>query len=145
VNAYFDASALVKKYILEPGSETVRRRLAAAPEASTSRLSLFEVAAAIARKAREGGLSEADRDRILDGLEADFMALVLHDVHAEIARSALSLARRYPLRGADAVHLATALFIAGPVPSSVEFVCSDGSLNETARACGLRVLDPQEL
>ena len=50
---YFDSSALVKRYVREPGSERVRAWLRAAP-AATSRIAFAEVAAAAARRSRQG-------------------------------------------------------------------------------------------
>ena len=55
---YFDASALVKRYVRETGSTTVRRLLTLdAPV--TSRLSEVEVASALVRRAREGAFTTA--------------------------------------------------------------------------------------
>ena len=67
---YFDASALVKRYVRETGSQTVRRLLATGV-AATSRLSEVEVASAIARRTREGVLSADQRDRVLAALSDD--------------------------------------------------------------------------
>ena len=59
---YFDASALVKRYVRETGSVKVRRLLASDTPA-TSRLSEIEVAAALERRSREGSFSAAERER----------------------------------------------------------------------------------
>ena len=59
---YFDASALVKRYVRETGSTTVRRLLASNTPA-TSRLTEVEVASALVRLAQEGVFTTAERDR----------------------------------------------------------------------------------
>jgi predicted nucleic acid-binding protein len=61
VTRYFDASALVKRYVRETGSVVVRRLLATGI-AATSRLSEVEVASGIVRRAREGAFTAPRRD-----------------------------------------------------------------------------------
>jgi predicted nucleic acid-binding protein len=56
VTRYFDASALVKRYVRETGSVMVRRLLAAGIVAS-SRLSEVEVSSGVIRRAREGAFT----------------------------------------------------------------------------------------
>ena len=53
---YFDASALVKRYVREPAAVSVRRLLKS-DRAATSRLSEVEVASALTRRAREGAFT----------------------------------------------------------------------------------------
>ena len=68
---YFDASALVKRYVREQGSASVRRLLASDAPA-TARLSEVEVASALIRRSREGAFPLTERDRALAALEPDF-------------------------------------------------------------------------
>ena len=65
--AVLDASALVKRYVREAGSITVRRLLASGIPAS-SRLSEVEVSSGIIRRAREGAFTTPRRDRMLAAL-----------------------------------------------------------------------------
>lgn len=69
---YLDTSALVKLYIAEPGSGEVRKAVGAAQIVATSRLAYVEARAGIARKFREGELSENDRRRIVEELGSDW-------------------------------------------------------------------------
>ena len=57
---YFDASALVKRYVRENGSTAVRRLLSSDTPVM-SRLSEVEVASALMRLAREGALRARSR------------------------------------------------------------------------------------
>ena len=68
---YFDASALVKRYVDEDRSGTVQRLLSSGSVA-TSRLSEVEVVSALARRCREGAFSESERDRIFERVPRDF-------------------------------------------------------------------------
>jgi hypothetical protein len=58
--------------------------------------------------------------------------------------AAAALVWRHSLRGADAVHLATALAVREEMADETEFyfVSSDLSLNRAAQAEGLAVIDP---
>ena len=47
---YLDSSALVKRYVLEPGSDAMDRLLADHPYAATSRLAYPEILSALNRK-----------------------------------------------------------------------------------------------
>ena len=54
---YADTSALIKRYILEAGSDEFRQLVAAAQIVGTSRIALAEANAALARAARMGKVS----------------------------------------------------------------------------------------
>ena len=136
---YFDASALVKRYVREPGS-TVVRRLLASGDAATSRLSEVEVSSGVARRAREGALTVRQRDRILAALVRDLPALVLVELTSEVAADARALLLRHPLRASDALQLASCLYLQRHLAQPVPFVAFDGRLTEAARAEGLTVV-----
>lgn len=57
---YLDTSALVKLYVHEQGSETVRKLVDAASVVATSKVAYPEARAALARGFREGLLAEKD-------------------------------------------------------------------------------------
>ena len=136
---YFDASALVKRYVRETGSSTVRRLLAGGTPA-TSRLSEVEVASAIARRAREGAFAAARRDRMLAALDRDLPALAVVEMIPDITAEARALLLRYPLRAGDAIQLASCLYLQRELRDPVPFVAFDQRLLEAARAEGLTVV-----
>ena len=67
---YFDASALVKRYVHEQGSASVKRWLKTGAPA-TCRLTEAEISAALARRVREGDLTIEQRMTALRLLHAD--------------------------------------------------------------------------
>jgi uncharacterized protein len=136
---YFDASALVKRYVRESGSRLVGRLLASGT-AATSRLSEVEVSSGVARRAREGALTGQQRDQILAALLRDLPALVVVELTPEIAADARNLLLRHPLRASDAVQLASGLYVRRHLAEPVPFVGFDGRLLEAARAEGLTVV-----
>jgi predicted nucleic acid-binding protein len=138
VTRYFDASALVKRYVWEPGSATVRRLLAAGIPA-TSRLSEVEVASGIIRRAREGAFAPAHRDRMLAALQRDLPALAVVEMMPDVTGEARALLLRHPLRAGDAIQLASCLYLQREMGRPVAFVAFDQRLLEAARAEGLTV------
>lgn len=149
---YFDTSAVVKRYFPESGTGWVTTTTDPATQhvILVSELALAETAAAIAAKQRaSGGMSIAERDRILQ--------LFLLHCHREytlipsqrpVIDRAVLLTQQYRLRGYDAVQLATALLVqvqyqaAGFAPLTV--VSADTDLIAAAQAEGLGVINPNQ-
>lgn len=133
---YFDASALAKRYFLEPGSDVVGRLVMVAGSAS-SRLSESEVASGLARRAREGALTTGERDRQLGILRADFADLKVIELTPEVSATAVTLLGRHALRAGDAIQLASCLHLQRGLGRPVTFVAFDDRLNAAARREGL--------
>ena len=136
---YFDASALVKRYVRESGSTTVRRLLASGT-AATSRLSEVEVSSGIVRRAREGAFTTHQRDRMLAALVRDVPALAMVEMTPEITADARTLILRHPLRAGDAIQLASGLYLQRRLARPVPFVAFNERLVKAARAQGLTVI-----
>src|SRR3990172_990353 len=145
---YFDSSALAKHFVAETGSTFVTSLLEAQDGDSgrnpltTASIGLVEVAAAISTRYRMGKLDEGARRKayahLLRFASQRLTLLSLPDVEM---RRAADLTQKHPLRGFDAVHLATALsyhrrLLAAHLPG-VTFVCADQKLLNAARAEGL--------
>lgn len=133
---YFDASALVKRYLREQGSARVTRLLSSTP-AATSRLSEVEVASALVRRARESAFSVADRDRALAALAQDFASLLVVELTAPVTEQARALLLRHQLRAGDAIQLASALLLQEQLGERVSFLAFDSRLVDAARSEGL--------
>ena len=95
---------------------------------------------ALARRAREGGMTPADRDRAMAAFSADLAALLVVEVVSEVTALARTLLQRHPLRAADALQLASGLYLAEQLAEAVPFVAFDDRLRAAARAEQLRVL-----
>ncbi|RXR27029.1 PIN domain-containing protein [Oerskovia turbata] len=136
---YFDASALVKLCVSEPGSELASALWNRADVVSTSRLADTEVRAALAAGERAGVLDSVERAQALATWERLWPALHLVEVSPEILDRASVLAGGdgHSLRGADAVHLASALVLRH---EDAIFAVWDERVASAARAEALRVL-----
>lgn len=143
---YLDASVWVKQYADEPGSPWVRRLLAGGRTIATATLGFVEVLSAFARKQRAGDLSSAAFEIVRAELELDmnrFIQVALNDDVFEIARV---LPATYALRGADTVHLASALALRRAFvgeDDEIVVVSSDRELGDAARLARFRVIDPE--
>jgi predicted nucleic acid-binding protein len=111
---YFDSSALVKLVVKEAGSELVAQLWDGCDAALASRLAYPEVRAALAAVARNHDL-DADGLRIAEQAWEEFWAATRPvELTPAVERHAGELAREHALRGADSVHLASALAIGDP-------------------------------
>jgi predicted nucleic acid-binding protein len=156
-NYFLDTSALVKAYAVEAGSGRIRamlKGLTTVPPLSrvvVANLVRPEAASALDQimsspSAAQRGFGSYDRRTLPAKLARQLgdesrMDVTDTDRHME---EAARLVWRHKLRGADAVHLATALATRQDVPRGSEFyfVSSDVALNRAAAAEGLEVIDP---
>ena len=133
---YFDASAFVKLVVREDGTEEAAALWDSADVVASSRLAYAEVCAAIAAADRDHRLSpRAARQATTEWADAwgDVRAVELTE---GVAREAGALAARHALRGADAVHLASALAIGA---DTAILAAWDRQLHRAAAAAGFRV------
>src|SRR5437868_5869360 len=116
---YLDSSAIVKLYVDEPDSWTVRAAVTNDPAVATVRISYAETAAALASAARLGRV--VDQVAAMGRFQRDWMIWAHVELDQALVESAADLAARYALRGYDAVHLAAVLVTAAGDPGSIGF------------------------
>jgi predicted nucleic acid-binding protein len=134
---YADTSALVKLFAAEDGSEATRTLLRKASVMGTGLLARAELGAALARGARRGLLSEIDAMEARRRLEGVWPTWVRIAVDEALVSRAEALAWEYPLRGYDALHLASALAWQERIQQPVALLTFDRELWEAARRAGL--------
>ena len=140
---YIDSSALIKRYLIEAGSETLAQFLQSAPLLMTSSLTELEIWAAFERAKRVRRIDSPNYRRLATDfsreMAAGFIALV--PINPSIHSMAIRAIRQRRLRAPDAVQLATALSFQGTSGTQVEFICADRALLEAARLEGIRCHD----
>lgn len=109
--AYFDASALVKLIVDEAESDVAAAIWDGCDAAFASRLAYPEVCAAVAAAGRRGDLSPEDVAECEHRWQQFWASIRPVELSAQVEQSAGRLARLHRLRGADAVHLASALAV----------------------------------
>lgn len=144
---YLDASAWVKRYIQEAGTLWTQRLFDAQSSLACASLGFIEVLATLTRKQRAGEISAMDYDDARRILDFDWQAFVEVRLDAATVAIAADVVRQFALRGADAVHLASALHLRQRLKDerdAVILVAADQELKLAALASGFTVQDPAE-
>ena len=140
---YFDSSALVKLLTEEPGSDLAAELWDGCDAAVASRLAYPEVCAALAAADRNHDLTEHELKTAEQTWGEYWAAIRPVELTTAVEHHAGRLTRSYALRGAAAVHLASALAIGD---YDLVMAVWDRRLHQGARSAGLRVapsaLDP---
>ncbi len=134
---YLDASALVKRYVAEAGSDEVNQTISQADIVGTAIISRAEVAAALAKSIRVGLLAFQDASAALQLFRNEWLDLVRVQLTEMVVGRADSLAWRYQLRGYDAVHLASASLWQEALGLRLTIATFDRQLWTAARGEGL--------
>ena len=154
---YVDSSVLVKQYIQEPGSPSVQAKIkqeSLPPQVGfLSDVGYAEVFAAFARKFRDNLLQADENDGVQNQFQDDWLFTIGHvELTVGVLGFVSGLVQRYPLKGSDSIHLASALWLRdalrpgksfGSNPGILEFATSDRQLKTAAAMEGLSVFDPQ--
>lgn len=140
MNLYLDTSALIKRYVEEPGSEDVLEWMDFADIIGTALITRAEAASAITRIARINNLSSQVSDKALDKFRLEWNNFNRLPIHEELVARADFLACQHNLRGYDAVHLAAALLWQEALMLPVTLATYDQELANAGKSSGLRAL-----
>ena len=141
--AYLDASALVKRYIIERGSRETIALTSESEMTATSVVSRAEVAAAFAKAARTGVVTQEVARNAQRGFAGDWLDLVRVPVTEALVERAEGLAWEHGLRGYDAIQLASALTWRESVGEEIVLATFDRQLWDASERTGLKVWPEQ--
>lgn len=138
MNAYFDTSALSKLILAEPGSAAALACWQSLDDGYATVIGYLELRSSL-DGARRGG-RPAYADPSLDIVAADevWEELVEVELDGEVLSAAVRLVATHGLKTLDAIHLGSALVVAGDEPLAM--VSFDLRLRAAAAAEGLVVL-----
>lgn len=136
---YCDTSALIKRYVEEEGTEAVDRLWDSALAIVTSTVAFAEALSAFSRKFREGILTHKEYLEAVKSFKKDHNHLILVQINKDLNVFIEDLVSRHPLRGFDAIHLASAITFTQSESIEMVFACFDDTLNQSALKEGLRV------
>jgi predicted nucleic acid-binding protein len=136
---YFDTSALVKRYVDEPGRREVLRLLGR-NECVTSAVAPIELRSNLRRRVAEGSIDAARLPAILKHVAVDRPYWTLVEVGIDVLAGAERFVAAHPIRTLDAIHVASAqLFAARLSMPGLTFVSADTRRTDTAVDVGLIV------
>jgi predicted nucleic acid-binding protein len=148
---YADSSALLKRHVIEIGSNWIKNVFLAASGNMiyTSKLSVVEVLSALNRRSRESSISSAEYTKF----SKDFLAVSkfqyeMIDLSDAVLIESQRLLENYPLRAGDAIQLASAILantqFQNAKLSPLIFLASDVRLLSAANNEGIQTDDPQK-
>ncbi|HLG20790.1 MAG TPA: type II toxin-antitoxin system VapC family toxin [Bdellovibrionota bacterium] len=138
---FIDSSSFIKHYVAEEGTAEVNALLSSSSEIFVAWLSLSECLAALARLERQKLLTREEFGVTKKNFLEDWERLRIVRETAELEPIVIRLIGKHPLRGADAVQLASAVYLR-EYDLPVTFVCSDRQLANMALEEGFKTETP---
>ncbi len=134
---YLDTSSLVKLYISETHSTLVKKWVEEAEIVATCRVAYPEMISALSRRFREGDLTKKEYELLINRFSGEWNRFASIDFNE---LEAGSLAKKYGLRGFDAVHLSSVKLLKTQNNISLAFSSFDEMLNKAAAGEEIEVL-----
>jgi len=136
---YLDTSALVKLYVRETMSGKMRTLIDRAEAVATSVVTYAETRATFAHLLRNKSSSDRRHRERTAKLNLDWDKFLRIELSPALVRLSGETAEHYGLRGFDAIHLASALWLRDQSPLALSFVAFDQRLVEAAKRSGLPI------
>lgn len=136
---YLDTSALLKRYVLETGSQELQSVWNSFDYTGAVRIVQAEMAAALAKGERMGWLAGVDAQKAWAEFLEDWRRLTVLEANAQVVHYASELVWTYPLRGYDSVHLAAALIWQDGIGEPVTLATFDRVLWQSGQDAGLQL------
>jgi len=136
---YTDTSSLIKLYLVEEGSAEMGNLVAAATQVTTSNVAYAETRVGLARAFRDGRVNEGGFQNARQKFESEWPGIGAVELSDEILHEAGDLGDVYPIRGFDAIHLASAKQVREQGSQEVQFSTADRRLRDAAVAEGFSV------
>lgn len=144
IASYLDASAVVKRYVAEPGAEMIAQVFAEAPAIATSMISRVEVVTALGGASRRGALNLEDAETARRMFHGEWSGFIRIPVTEFLLERAALLGWEQGLRGYDAVQLTAAVTWREALDEAVAMVTFDRQLWSAAANVGL-IAHPEHL
>ena len=138
---YLDTSALIKRFVNEKGSSLAESLVQQGGPIATATIAYAEIFSGLTRKLREKRLSRSLYGLACRQFDGDWSAYVRVELYEGILFLARDLIQRHPLRGFDAVHLASAISLRNALGERITFVAADRRLLKAAESEKLDVLN----
>jgi predicted nucleic acid-binding protein len=144
---YLDASAWVKRYYQEVGTQWVQGLFIRGETIGCATLGMIEVIATLSRKHKAREITAFQFKQKAQELEDDWKRFIQIQMTSEVVDNAKELTKKLALRGSDAIHLSSALLLQRRFLGKDDrliVVTSDYELKKAAKSTGLTDIDPIE-
>ena len=136
---FWDSSGLIPLLVAQNESEYCIQALSRDREILTWCLTRVEIASALSRRRREGGLKPEQHQRVKKRLQLLMESAYQVTALEKTKSRALRLLEVHPLRAADACQLAAALVASQEDPERLAMICFDQRLKHAAMLEGFVV------
>ena len=138
--AYFDSSALVKRYVREQGSAEVISLLSR-HDFLSSAITPVEVLSALRRRNRSGDLADDEFSTLITRIRSERARWELVSItETVLSRAEDVIQGSVPMRALDAIHVASSAVFQSAISVQVPFVTGDARQRDSARPLGLDVV-----
>jgi predicted nucleic acid-binding protein len=136
---YLDTSALVKRYVSEPGSKEVNTLIEQANAVGSTMLTRVEMASALAKAVRMNWVESDKAEIAWQNFLSQWQSFARLPVTSGLVERAAQFAWEYGLRGYDATHFATALIWQELLEMPITLATFDRELWLVAKKAGMTV------
>jgi uncharacterized protein len=136
---YLDASALVKRYVVESGSKEVNFLVEQADTVGSALLTRVEMASALAKAIRMNWVDAQEAENAWQDFLSHWQSFARLSVTPALVERAARLAWEYGLRGYDATHFAAASIWQETLEMPVTLATFDRELWLAAKKAGMAV------
>jgi uncharacterized protein len=142
---YLDASALVKVYSYEKGTEAIINLLKSKLPFYSSIIVYPEVLFTLRRKMENREMDQEEFSVQTERFNSHFLSLIncvqLNENTLDILENRVL---QYSMRALDAIHLASALWIRENIDKNCGFICSDKNLLDFAEKESFDLINPEK-
>ncbi len=124
---------------MEDGSAEIRNLVVSATHVTASNVAYAETRVGLARALRDGRLNGGGLQNARQKFESEWPGMGVVELNDEILHEAGDLGDVYPIRGFDAIHLASAKQVREQSSREVQFSTADRRLRDAAVAEGFTV------
>ena len=136
---FFDTSALIKRYIVEPGGKKVDELFDIASQIIVSPITKIETHSALKRLLEERNIAKVDYLNLIKEINHDFEFFTILPFSQEIEANAVTLIEKYPLKTLDSIQLASCISKKEIIDS---MVVADLKLKKAVDAENITTIDP---
>jgi len=139
MNLFFDTSALIKKYIMEEGTDNVDDLMNKADRVYVSSTTEIETLSTFRRLLIEKAINENDYKILKKEFETDYQFYTRVDFDDSIVTNAKLMIEKYQLKSLDSIQLGTMLMLKDEIDF---FVVCDDKLIKAGKKERLKIINP---